>query len=66
MMTTTAVVVISIIAVVVVYALWVGIPMWMIHSRPDTPPDVALPPYLAGHEDELREELDRELTHSGR
>lgn len=65
-MTTTAVVAISIAAVMVVYALWVGIPMWMIHQHPDIPPDNALPPYLAGREDELHIELERELSYSGR
>ncbi len=45
-MTTATVAVISAAAVVVVYALWVGIPLWMVNKRPDTAPDNELPEYL--------------------
>jgi len=65
-MTTAIVVLVSIAAVVAAYALWVGIPLWMVNKHPDTPPDTTLPQYLAGHEYELHEELARELTPVGR
>jgi hypothetical protein len=60
-MTTTTVLVTSVAAVVVVYAIWVGIPIWMLYHRPDTPPDTTLPAYLAAR-DESIPELQPELT----
>ncbi|MGD0555332.1 MAG: hypothetical protein ABSA93_10170 [Streptosporangiaceae bacterium] len=59
-MTTGTIAVISAAAVVVVYALWVGIPLWMVHKRPDTAPDNELPEYLR-----LRHEYQRERELAG-
>ena len=57
-MTTTMVILILIPAVLAVLAVWVGIPMWMVHRRPDVAPDNRLPEYLrADWEKTPREEL---------
>jgi hypothetical protein len=58
LMTTTTLIGILIPAVVVVLAVWVGIPMWMVHRRPDVAPDNRLPEYLrADWENAPREDM---------
>lgn len=59
-MTTTAVVAISVAAVVVVYVLWVGIPLWMVLSRDEDGPETELPEYLQLHQEHFFHERDRE------
>ena len=44
-MTTTLILVLAA-AVVVLFGVWVGIPLWMVHKRPDTAPANRLPGYL--------------------
>lgn len=66
-MTTTAVVLISAAAVVVVFALWAGIPLWMVRKHPDLPPDNELPEYLRlRHEHIERGHAEDELVGSRR
>ena len=67
-MTTTIVVAISVAAVVVVYALWVGIPLWMVLSREEDGPETELPEYLQVHQEHFFHlvERDRELVGSDR
>jgi hypothetical protein len=67
-MTTTTVVAISVAAVVVVYALWVGIPLWMVLSRDEHENGSELPEYLRIDHDHLvsERERERELIGSGR
>ena len=71
-MTTTTVVAISVAAVAVVYALWVGIPLWMVLSRGEDGPETELPEYLQVHQEHFFHERDRdrdrdrELVGSGR
>jgi hypothetical protein len=45
-MTTTTLILVLVPAVAVLYAIWVGIPLWMVHRHPDTAPDNRLPEYL--------------------
>jgi hypothetical protein len=45
-MTTSSLILVLAPAVVVLYAIWVGIPLWMVLRRPDTAPDTRLPEYL--------------------
>jgi hypothetical protein len=65
-MTTTTVVAISVAAVVVVYALWVGIPLWMVLARDEEGPETDVPEYLRIHQEHFFHERERELTRSGR
>jgi hypothetical protein len=59
-MTTTMVILILIPAVLAVLAVWVGIPMWMVHRHPDVAPDNTPPEYLrADWENAPREDLAR-------
>jgi len=64
-MTTATVAVISAAAVVVFYALWVAIPLWMVNKRPDTAPDNELPEYLRLRH-EYEPDRERELAGSRR
>ena len=66
-MMTATVVAITAAALVVVFALWVGIPLWMVHKHPDTAPDHELPEYLRlRNEAEAEFERVRELVGSRR
>ena len=45
-MTTLILVLVYGVAAVVVFGIFAGIPMWMVHRHPDTAPDNKLPEYL--------------------
>jgi hypothetical protein len=42
----TTLIVVYVMAAVVVFGMFAGIPMWMIHRHPDTAPHDKLPGYL--------------------
>jgi hypothetical protein len=42
----TTLIVVCAVAVVALFGIYAGIPMWMIHRRPDTAPHDELPQYL--------------------
>jgi hypothetical protein len=47
-------------AVVVVFALWVGIPLWMVLSRDEAEAETELPEYLRVHQEHFFHEKARE------
>jgi hypothetical protein len=46
MTTTTTLILVYAVAAVVLFAIFAGIPMWMVFRHPDTAPDNTLPGYL--------------------
>jgi hypothetical protein len=46
LMTTLILVLVYAVAAVLLFGIFAGIPMWMIHTHPDTAPDSKLPAYL--------------------
>ena len=57
-MTTTLLVLVLVFAAaaVVLFGIFAGIPLWMIHRHPDTTPGHTLPGYLRGDWDNLAQE----------